>query len=86
MQLAAIQALELAYARGENDEFVQATSIHPEDAAPVTINDGDVVIFMNFRSDRAREITQAFIDPEFNGFIREKWPQLGKFVCLIRIR
>src|SRR5207244_2531810 len=45
----AIAGLELAYARGETDEFVQATVIQ----APATINDGDVVIFMNFRADRA---------------------------------
>jgi 2,3-bisphosphoglycerate-independent phosphoglycerate mutase len=37
---------------------------------------------MNFRADRAREITQSLIDPEFQGFPREKWPQLGSFVCL----
>ncbi|TAK78250.1 MAG: 2,3-bisphosphoglycerate-independent phosphoglycerate mutase, partial [Gammaproteobacteria bacterium] len=78
----AAAGLELAYARGENDEFVQATSIHPAQTAPVTINDGDSLIFMNFRADRAREITQAFIEPDFHGFVREKWPQLGRFVCL----
>lgn len=78
----AIEGLELAYARGENDEFVQATSIHPEGSPPVTINDGDTVIFMNFRADRAREITRAFIEPDFNAFIREKHPNLGAFVCL----
>jgi 2,3-bisphosphoglycerate-independent phosphoglycerate mutase len=37
---------------------------------------------MNFRSDRARELTQAFIDPDFRGFTRTKWPTLGSFVCL----
>ena len=73
------QALELAYARGENDEFVQATHIG---TAPASINDGDVVIFMNFRADRARAITQAFIDPDFHGFNREKCPALGAFICL----
>lgn len=74
--------LKLAYERGENDEFVRATSIHPNNSPPVTINDGDVVIFMNFRSDRAREITQAFIDPDFQGFVRKKWPKLSAYVCL----
>jgi 2,3-bisphosphoglycerate-independent phosphoglycerate mutase len=66
-----------AYERGETDEFVKPTSIHP-----VTINDGDSVIFMNFRSDRAREITRAFTDPNFDGFVREKWPKLATFTCL----
>lgn len=75
-------ALEAAYARGENDEFVHATSIHADNAQAVTINDGDVVIFMNFRADRAREITEAFIDPDFAGFERERWPTLGAYICL----
>ena len=74
--------MELAYTRGESDEFVHATTIHAKEDSPVTINDGDVVLFMNFRSDRAREITQSFIDPHFNEFPREKSPQLGSFVCL----
>src|SRR3990167_6861804 len=74
--------LMLAYERGETDEFVKATSIHAKDGMPITINDGDVLIFMNFRSDRAREITQAFIDPHFSGFKRHKNPNLGAFVCL----
>src|SRR5579883_1245332 len=77
-----VEGLELAYARGENDEFVQATTIHPTQAAPITMNDGDTLIFMNFRADRARELTQAFIDPAFHGFVREKWPKLDRFVCL----
>lgn len=76
------KGLELAYARGETDEFVQATSIHSPNESPITINDDDVVIFMNFRADRAREITQSLIDPDFHGFVRKKWPHLGDFVCL----
>ena len=76
------EALTLAYDRGETDEFVQPTAIHSPGEPPITMNDGDIVIFMNFRSDRAREITQAFIDPAFNGFERKKTPQLDMFVCL----
>lgn len=49
---------------------------------PVCIEDGDVVIFMNFRSDRARQITRAFIEPNFTGFRREATPRLGGFVTL----
>ena len=74
----AITALEQAYARGETDEFVAPTTISPA----VTINDGDVVIFMNFRADRAREITRAFVDPDFNGFKRNRCPKLADFVSL----
>jgi 2,3-bisphosphoglycerate-independent phosphoglycerate mutase len=74
--------LELAYARGESDEFVHATTICASDTQPVTMKDGDVVFFMNFRADRAREITESLIDPAFNGFLRGRWPKLGEFVCL----
>ena len=75
-------ALEAAYDRGENDEFVQATAIVNDNGAVTRINDGDIVIFMNFRADRARQITQAFIDPAFDGFERRRVPRLGDFICL----
>ncbi|MEO6697367.1 MAG: 2,3-bisphosphoglycerate-independent phosphoglycerate mutase [Gammaproteobacteria bacterium] len=78
----AMQALEAAYARGESDEFIKATAIVPPGEQPVRIEDGDVVIFMNFRSDRARQITRAFIEPNFTGFRREAVPKLGGFVTL----
>ncbi len=75
-------ALEAAYARDEDDEFVQATSIkHPADE-DAYIDDGDVVVFMNFRADRAREIARAFVDDEFEGFSRSSRPMLGDFVML----
>ncbi len=77
----AITGLELAYQRGETDEFVQATAIHPANAQPVTIKNDDTVIFMNFRADRAREITRAFIEQDFQGFWRKVWPQVD-FVTL----
>ncbi len=70
------QALQMAYARGENDEFVLATSI--KGAAPIA--DGDAVIFMNFRADRARQLTRAFTEAEFSDFQRRKTPQLADFV------
>ena len=76
----ALQALKAAYERDEDDEFVKATAIHPEGQAPVTINDGDSVIFMNFRPDRAREISHAFITSDFDGFERSRVPQLADFV------
>jgi len=74
--------LELAYARDESDEFVAATTIVPPGSAPVRILDGDVVVFMNFRSDRARQITRPFIEENFDGFKRALWPRLGRFVSL----
>jgi len=78
----AISGLEMAYARNESDEFVKATRIVPEGAEPIHIEDGDVVVFMNFRSDRARQITRPFIESEFDGFERASVPKLGSFVSL----
>lgn len=78
----ALAGLEMAYARGENDEFVKATAIVPEGGQPVTIQDGDVVVFMNYRSDRARQITRPFIEDDFDGFERKLRPQLGGFISL----
>lgn len=55
----AIDAVKQAYARGENDEFVEPTVIRGADGEPVgPIRDGDAVLFFNFRADRARELTQ----------------------------
>jgi 2,3-bisphosphoglycerate-independent phosphoglycerate mutase len=71
-------ALEQAYARGENDEFVQATVIGEK----LAMQDGDVVVFMNFRADRAREITRALTDEKFDGFPRARFPKLANFTTL----
>lgn len=74
----AIEALNLAYARDEDDEFIQATTI----GEPVTIQDDDSIIFMNFRSDRVRQLSRAFIQPEFQEFHRVVVPKLYSFVTL----
>ena len=76
----AASALRAAYERGENDEFVQPTAVGGQ--AP--IRDGDVVVFMNFRADRARQLTRAFVDPGFDGFSRVARPRLADFVMLTR--
>ena len=73
-----LAALEAAYARGENDEFVQASVI----GEPVAMQDGDVAVFMNFRADRAREITRALTDENFSGFARTRFPKLANFTTL----
>ncbi len=77
-----LPALEAAYKRDENDEFVAATSIKTDSDAPATINDGDSVIFMNFRADRARELTRCFVESGFTDFARKKTPALSDFVML----
>jgi 2,3-bisphosphoglycerate-independent phosphoglycerate mutase len=75
----ATAGLTAAYARDEKDEFVKPTMMNHNFAA---INDGDIVIFMNFRSDRARQLTRAFMDPAFNHFQRTKIPALKHFISL----
>jgi 2,3-bisphosphoglycerate-independent phosphoglycerate mutase len=77
-----VEALNAAYERDENDEFVAATTITPTGAAPASINDGDTLIFANFRADRAREITRAFVEPDFDEFARKKTPELSAFVMM----
>ncbi|MEX0943233.1 MAG: 2,3-bisphosphoglycerate-independent phosphoglycerate mutase [Pseudomonadales bacterium] len=77
----AVEALDAAYARGEDDEFVKPTAI-TKDGQPVTMNDGDAVIFMNFRADRARQMTRAFVHQDFDGFERKYRPDLSNFVML----
>jgi 2,3-bisphosphoglycerate-independent phosphoglycerate mutase len=75
----AVEGLRAAYARGESDEFVQATAIGAE---ATRMEDGDAAVFMNFRADRARQLTRALTDPGFNGFARERFPKLGYFCTL----
>ena len=77
-------ALQAAYERGESDEFVQPTTLHETDAQPATVRDGDSVVFMNFRADRARQLTQAFVSPRFAGFERGRRPALAAFATLTR--
>ena len=74
----AAAALDAAYARDENDEFVKASVIGEK--AP--LEDGDSLIFMNFRADRAREISRAFVNKDFANFERAVYPKLSNFVML----
>lgn len=78
----ALQGLQDAYARGENDEFVKTTAIRKAGEAKVHLEDDDVVVFMNFRSDRARQITHAFLADEFDGFHRRHVPKLAAYFTL----
>lgn len=71
-------ALEAAYARDENDEFVQATIVNPDAA----LKDGDHILFLNFRADRARELTQALTLADFTGFTKKHRAQLGNFTSI----
>jgi 2,3-bisphosphoglycerate-independent phosphoglycerate mutase len=77
-----VAAVQEAYARQEFDEFVPPTVIAGPGQEPVTIAEGDAVIFFNFRADRARELTWAFNSPDFAGFDVADRPRLLDYVCL----
>ena len=74
-------AIQMAYEEGENDEFIAPTII----GEPVSINNGDTVIFMNYRADRAREITQALTSEIFDGFDRHAFKKCN-FICLTEFK
>ena len=67
-----IDAVQKSYDEGIYDEFVIPTVITEEGKPIATIDSGDSIIFFNFRPDRARQITRALVDKDFDGFIREK--------------
>jgi 2,3-bisphosphoglycerate-independent phosphoglycerate mutase len=76
------EAVQAAYQREETDEFIQPTVIVDGKAPVGTISEGDGVVFMNFRGDRAREITRALTDDEFSHFDRGRLPAISSYVCL----
>lgn len=78
----AMEALEGSYRRGETDEFVQPTVITRAGAPVALVESGDAVIFYNFRPDRARQITRAFVDEDFTGFERPANRPRVHFTCM----
>ncbi|MFT4747455.1 MAG: 2,3-bisphosphoglycerate-independent phosphoglycerate mutase [Congregibacter sp.] len=78
MASSALEALEASYERDENDEFMQATVI----GEAVPLEDGDAVFFMNFRADRAREISRPFVEKNFIEFDKSNHIELSAFVTL----
>ena len=70
-----VAAIRESYQNGVTDEFVEPVVCDKEG----TISDNDAIIFFNYRPDRAREITRAFVDPAFDGFQREYFPVT--YVC-----
>jgi 2,3-bisphosphoglycerate-independent phosphoglycerate mutase len=71
-------ALDYYYGKNITDEFIPATLIG--DKSP--IKDGDIVLFFNFRADRARQLSYALTDDEFNHFVRNTHPSLEQFVSM----
>jgi 2,3-bisphosphoglycerate-independent phosphoglycerate mutase len=80
----AVDAVQQSYDHNRTDEFMIPTVLldGKTNRQIATIRDNDAVIFCNFRADRAREITRALTDPEFQGFKRTNVPKLSTFVCL----
>ncbi len=73
-----VKAIEASYANGVTDEFMLPTVTD----AQGMIKENDSVVFFNFRPDRARQITRAFVDPEFTGFARKNGYFPVNFVCM----
>ena len=78
----ASEALHNAYARKESDEFVKCTVIRNLGEPPLRLEDGDAVVYMNFRSDRTRQMTDALLNPDFTGFERSRVPKLSAYFTL----
>ena len=78
----ALEAVREAYSREETDEFIKATTILGNRKEAIRIEDGDVLVFMNYRSDRARQIVRPFFEKDFGSFDRGRVPDLASFVCL----
>ena len=78
----ALDALAAAYERDENDEFVGASAITTTSGETIKVADGDALIFMNFRADRARQFSRCFTEENFEGFTRKSIPAIGDFVML----
>ena len=78
----ASEAIAQSYAKQVTDEFIEPTAIVNDEGMPIaTIDDGDGVIFFNFRGDRPREITRAFVQPDFKEFNRPTKPDIY-YVCM----
>lgn len=75
-----ISAVEQAYSLGQNDEFIKPIVLSSAGKPRKTIDDGDSVLFFNFRADRARQLTHAFTDTSFDHFPCKSRPQLSQFV------
>jgi 2,3-bisphosphoglycerate-independent phosphoglycerate mutase len=77
-----VSALQAAYQRGENDEFVKATAIPTASGDRIQLEDGDSLVFMNFRADRARQFSRCFTQADFADFQRQRVVNLSSFVQL----
>jgi 2,3-bisphosphoglycerate-independent phosphoglycerate mutase len=79
-------AVDMAYARGESDEFILPTAITDSEGQPVRVEEGDTIIFANYRADRARQLSMAFTKTDFSGFPRERFLNTSTFISLTRYK
>lgn len=77
-----VQAIEIAYHRGENDEFVQPTAIHSSINKPFRLCNEDAVVLMNFRADRSRQLARAMTEEKFDAFRRRSFLKPANFTTL----
>lgn len=82
----ALKVVALAYARGETDEFVMPTAITNEHGERVRIEEGDAIIFANYRADRARQLSMAFTKTDFSGFLRSTVLDTSAFISLTKYK
>ena len=83
MATSATELLKKSYENNITDEFIEPTMIVPDGDKPHRLQEGDGVFFWNFRPDRARQMTRALMDPDFDGFKRTEFP---KIECLGMVR
>jgi len=80
----AAQAIQASYDAGLTDEFILPTVIREDGRPLATLSDGDSVVFFNFRADRARQLTAALNDSDFQAFPVSRQPQLASYVCFMK--
>jgi 2,3-bisphosphoglycerate-independent phosphoglycerate mutase len=77
-----LEAINMAYERGESDEFVHPTAITDEAGQVVSIEEGDAILFANYRADRARQLSLAFTKTDFSAFPRSIYYEKSAFVSM----
>ena len=79
-------AIDLAYERDESDEFVKPTAIIPDNDQRVQVEDEDILVFANYRADRARQLSQAITDPKFDHFETNRTVPLMNFISMTQYK
>jgi 2,3-bisphosphoglycerate-independent phosphoglycerate mutase len=79
-----LETIRISYQRNLSDEYIESTTIVDEQGKPVgPVQEGDSVIFFNFREDRARQLTKAFVEENFTGFTRSNFIKNLEFITMV---